>query len=118
MKILVTGCTGYIGSHTCVELLNNGFNSRNVLKYYNKSILENNMNLCLTTTIIFYCLWTININYMIYSIFIVLYIINRYQYNINNSNSDNPIDIITEDKILLLSLIIYLIYTGVVLYVI
>lgn len=25
MKILVTGCCGYIGSHTCVELLNNGY---------------------------------------------------------------------------------------------
>ena len=26
MKILVTGATGYIGSHTCVELLNAGYN--------------------------------------------------------------------------------------------
>ena len=25
MKILVTGGNGYIGSHTCVELLNNGY---------------------------------------------------------------------------------------------
>ena len=25
MQILVTGGTGYIGSHTCVELLNNGY---------------------------------------------------------------------------------------------
>ena len=25
MKILVTGGTGYIGSHTCVELLNSGY---------------------------------------------------------------------------------------------
>ena len=25
MKILVTGGTGYIGSHTVVELLNNGY---------------------------------------------------------------------------------------------
>ncbi len=25
MKVLVTGCCGYIGSHTCVELLNDGF---------------------------------------------------------------------------------------------
>lgn len=24
-KIFVTGCTGYIGSHTCVELLENGY---------------------------------------------------------------------------------------------
>ena len=26
MNILVTGCCGYIGSHTCVELLNSGYN--------------------------------------------------------------------------------------------
>ena len=25
MKILVTGCCGYIGSHKCVELLDNGY---------------------------------------------------------------------------------------------
>ena len=25
MKIFVTGCCGYIGSHTCVELLNEGY---------------------------------------------------------------------------------------------
>ena len=25
MKVLVTGGTGYIGSHTCVELLNAGY---------------------------------------------------------------------------------------------
>ena len=26
MNIFVTGCCGYIGSHTCVELLNEGYN--------------------------------------------------------------------------------------------
>ena len=25
MKVLVTGCAGYIGSHTCVELLNSDY---------------------------------------------------------------------------------------------
>ena len=34
MKILVTGGAGYIGSHTCVELLNNGYD---VIVYDNLS---------------------------------------------------------------------------------
>lgn len=31
MKILVTGGTGYIGSHTCVELLKKGYDARKEL---------------------------------------------------------------------------------------
>lgn len=37
MKILVTGGTGYIGSHTCVELLNNGYEVVIVDNLYNSS---------------------------------------------------------------------------------
>ena len=35
MKILVTGATGYIGSHTCVELLNAGYNVVGVDNFIN-----------------------------------------------------------------------------------
>lgn len=38
MNILVTGGTGYIGSHTCVELLNNNHNVTIVDNLYNSSI--------------------------------------------------------------------------------
>lgn len=38
MKILVTGGTGYIGSHTCVELIKNGFEVAIVDNLYNSSI--------------------------------------------------------------------------------
>ncbi len=37
MKILVTGGAGYIGSHTCVELLNNGYETVIVDNLYNSS---------------------------------------------------------------------------------
>ena len=35
MAILVTGGAGYIGSHTCVELLNSGYDVVVVDNYYN-----------------------------------------------------------------------------------
>ena len=39
-KILVTGGTGYIGSHTCVELLNNNDEVNKVLRYRKWDKLE------------------------------------------------------------------------------
>ena len=37
MKILVTGGAGYIGSHTCVELLNAGYEGVDLDNLYNAS---------------------------------------------------------------------------------
>lgn len=41
-KIFVTGCTGYIGSHTCVELLENGYEVIGVDNFSNskREVLE------------------------------------------------------------------------------
>lgn len=42
-NIFVTGCTGYIGSHTCVELLDNGYNVIGLDNFSNskKEVLDN-----------------------------------------------------------------------------
>ena len=49
MKILVTGGTGYIGSHTCVELIASGHEVVILDNLYNSSIdvldkIEENLN--------------------------------------------------------------------------
>ena len=42
MNILVTGGAGYIGSHTCVELLNKGYNVIVIDNFVNSSIASFN----------------------------------------------------------------------------
>lgn len=46
MRILLTGCAGFIGSHTCEKLLANGFTVigvDNFSSFYNRSIKEKNL---------------------------------------------------------------------------
>ena len=55
MKVFVTGCCGYIGSHTCVELLNNGYEVIGLDNFSNskRNILEK-IKLITGKDIIFY----------------------------------------------------------------
>ena len=49
MKILVTGCAGFIGSHTCIHLLKKKYTVigiDNLNDYYSVELKENNVSLC------------------------------------------------------------------------
>ena len=48
MKILVTGATGYIGSHTCVELLNTGYDVVGIDNFINSKpdVLDRIKRIC------------------------------------------------------------------------
>ena len=51
MKILVTGCAGFIGSHTCIHLLKNNITVigiDNLNDYYDVELKKNNVSLCKT----------------------------------------------------------------------
>ena len=101
-----------------MEYLNNGINARDVLAKYNLEYLNKFMNIFLTSTIIFYSLWAMNIQsfYYLISILIVIIVLMRYSLVMDNNLYEDPVDIILNDKMLLLSIILYIIYMGVILY--
>ena len=93
--------------------------SREVFKYYTVDFLDKNMNICLTMFLVFYSLWANEMTYSIilYSIIIVYYIVIRYNMKLDENKFDNPVDIITNDVILILCIIIYILFLGVCIYV-
>lgn len=106
------------------ELEKNKDFSRKVLKYYNVSYLEKFMNIFLSLTLVFYSLWctsntNVNTNLLIYSIFFIIFIVMKYSLNIENSNNEymgDPVEVVLHDKILLVSIVLYVIYMGGILY--
>lgn len=100
------------------EYIKNGHNSREVLKYYNKEYLDKFMNTFLTSSIVFYSLWanTMNSIWFLISCLLVLFILMRYSLIVEGDSYGDPVDVVVGDKLLLLTIIIYGIYMGGVLY--
>ena len=90
------------------ELINNK-ESRKVLKEYNEAFLDKFQYLCLTLTIVFYSLWTIeqDIKYLSFTIPILIIIFMKYSLNIEKNNEGDPTTILYQDKILLLLCFLY-----------
>ena len=87
--------------------------TRKVLKYYNKSFLDKNMYMFLSIGIVFYSLWTIDVNtaidsnYLIYTVPLVMLILMRYSMIIESDSDGDPIEVVFSDKMLLLGILIY-----------
>lgn len=107
------------------EMKKSGLKSRKVLMYYSKEFLDKNMYMCQTLIIVFYSLWTIDINtvnnlgnYMIYTIPLVLILLMKYSMNIEKEEYADPIEVILNDKILLFIGFIYVITLCLTVYII
>ena len=87
--------------------------TRKVLKYYNKSFLDKNMYMFLSIGIVFYSLWTIDVNtaidsnYLIYTVPLVMLILMRYSMIIESDSDGDPIEVVFSDKMLLLGILFY-----------
>lgn len=96
------------------EIKKVGNKSREVLKYYNKDFLDKNMYMCLSLTIVFYALWTvdpINVvkasNMLVWTVPFIMLILMKYSMNIENDSFGDPVNVVLEDKVLIITIILY-----------
>ncbi len=104
------------------ELEKNSTKSRKVLENYSKNFLDKNMYLCMSLTIIFYSLWTIdpvvskNHKILIWTVPFVLIICMLYSMDIEGSSFGDPVEVIMNNKYLLLLVIIYIVLMFLIFY--
>lgn len=104
------------------EIKKAGRNSREVLKYYNEAFLDKNMYMCLSLTIVFYALWTVDSstvmktgNMLIWTVPLIIVILMKYSINVENDSLGDPVDVVFEDKVLLgIILLFAIIMVGII----
>jgi 4-hydroxybenzoate polyprenyltransferase len=98
---------------------------RGVLKYYNESFLGKNMYVCLTLTIVFYSLWTVespSIHYLafggllIWTVPLVLLICMRYSLCVESEAYADPVDVLLGSPSLIALVLLYLVFMFMIFY--
>ena len=100
-------------------------NTRKVLKYYNKEFLDKNMYVSLGLSIISYSLWcvdpltklNISSNYLVLTIPLVMMIFQKYSLIIEGDSDGDPIEVMLNDKLLILLIITYVIIMLFIIYI-
>ena len=98
--------------------------TRQVLKAYPVNFLDKNMGMCLTLANVFYALWSMDENtmlfynneYLIFTVPIVLLITMKYSLNIEGESDGDPVEVLLHDKVLLTLCGMYLAIMFVILY--
>ena len=91
------------------EIINLKDVARPILKYYNKDFLDKNMYVSLTATVVFYSLWAISQNGLLFLVSIPLLILIFFKYSliIESDSFGDPVDVLLSDKMLILYILIY-----------
>ena len=106
------------------EIIKNGEKSRKVLELYNKEFLDKNMYVSLALAVVSYTLWCVDPititrignDYLFWTVPLVLVILQLYSLNIEKDSHGDPIEVILGDKILIGTVILYVLIMGGVLY--
>lgn len=106
------------------EIIQNGDKSRKVLTLYNKDFLDKNMYVALSLAIVSYTLWCVDKttiarignDYIFWTIPLLIVIMQLYSLNIEGNSHGDPIEVIMSDKKLLISIVIYILTVGGIIY--
>lgn len=106
------------------ELRQHGDNeTRKVLKAYPMSFLDKSMNMCLTLTIMFYALWSMDAHTLaaysvnlVTTVPIVLLIVLKYSLTIEGDSDGDPVEVLLHDRVLLILCGVYLLTMFWILY--
>lgn len=99
------------------EIIKNGEKSRKVLELYNKDFLDKNMYVALTLAVVSYTLWCVDPttvarignDYMFWTIPILIIILQLYSLNIEGNSHGDPIEVILSDRVLVATIILFVI---------
>ncbi len=85
------------------ELRRRGVQGRAVLRYYNEAFLDRSMQTCLTLAIVFYSLWSVSSghDHMVWTVPLVILLCMKYSMTVEGSSGGDPIEVIYQDKLLL-----------------
>lgn len=93
------------------ELYKVGGNStRDVLKYYDVTLLDRYMTIVITLGIVFYALWAgtvIDNSYVIWTVPLVFFIIMKYEMIIQGNSYGDPVEVLLSDKTLIGLVLLY-----------
>lgn len=84
--------------------------TREVLKYYNKNFLNENMYMFLALAIVFYSLWCVDMSnkfqYIMYTIPLIMFLAMQYSLVIEKGTHGDPVEVILENKKLVIGILI------------
>ncbi len=92
--------------------------TRTVLKHYTYDFLDKNMYVCLALLDAFYALWALgNSNpYVIFTVPLVIITMMKYSLDIESASDSDPVEVLTNDHVLMVLLLVYFISMCVILY--
>lgn len=95
------------------EIKSGSAHTRSVNQYYTKDFLDKNMFVCLTLSIVFYALWTIEASetheYLFWTLPLVIVIMMLYSFNVEKPGAEgDPASVLFGDKVLLSLVVIYI----------